>query len=660
MIFVTSLALQTRKAYPGSMTQEYNLKGILERLSMDPHQSEMEVLLLGPRDLVGPIGKQIPAAVAKRHPDVCVIYFCTNDREAKAFPDAPHVKRVTGKVKQEHIQDAVREFYGAEVHARNQAYVSKDDSVASLGENPIPPKPVEAPVPAPVVQEAPVVEDFEVPPVEIPGPPETPPTPKAPTAEEMISSVKEVKDWDVLKRQIERDNIIRELIQENNEFAGISNMLDVWDLRIRDIWADNHKTNAEKLEAVKEFGANRQMLQATHNSVLVDKFISVMELIISNCVATVDERCESINRAVSSVRQHREEYIAHYIAGGDDLTTVLFDKTVELQNILGEMCKMFTFLDDKSENDIIGRLNEKLPSTNEYINQVLSESAKLFYPTNSDSLANKVLDALSSGQCKLSLMEDKVNALMRTIFDVILRQGDRIAYQEKVISLLRANHVEDIVVRDSLLKECFNIFVGTEHSGLSSTVATYAGMLSRRDNTLVVDLTEHPHYDRYGYSTVDLDEFLVDRKQKPLLVVTGSVNKDPERIFHLLEELKARLTYYRHIILVLDASQTMELEQLGREALTISYVTNCTPESMEAVKAAYVEGRKLPNVGNKLVCIDSPVNVSTLVTDLDMDISMTQLVPLPYLPEMRKAAIVHQQPHTFDLVLRAFEEAFRV
>jgi hypothetical protein len=42
-----------------------------------------------------------------------------------------------------------------------------------------------------------------------------------------------------------------------------------------------------------------------------------------------------------------------------------------------------------------------------------------------------------------------------------------------------------------------------------------------------------------------------------------------------------------------------------------------------------------------------------------MDISMTQLVPIPYLREIRKAAIVKQQPHTYNDVQRVFEEAFR-
>lgn len=92
--------------------------------------------------------------------------------------------------------------------------------------------------------------------------------PKPSPAEDVIASVKSVKDWDILKRQINRDSIIRQLILENNEFAGVANMLNVWDLRIRDVWADPHKSNEEKMRAVQEFGANRQVLQAIPSPLL--------------------------------------------------------------------------------------------------------------------------------------------------------------------------------------------------------------------------------------------------------------------------------------------------------------------------------------------------------------------------------------------------------
>ena len=657
MVYVASLSLLAKKAL-GSKCHQSSINGILDTLSIDPAVSNMDVVLLGPTDLSGPAGKKIPEAVAKRHSGVCVIYLCTNDREAKLFPDAPHIKQVK-RIKDTVISEAVTEFYGEDVKANNPKYSSAADKVGALGTNPEPPRPIAPPVeetpaeaPAPVELELPEAQ------VEQPTVAENEP-PKPSPAEDVIASVKSVKDWDILKRQINRDSIIRQLILENNEFAGVANMLNVWDLRIRDVWADPHKSNEEKMRAVQEFGANRQVLQATYNSVLVDKFVSLLERVVSVCSATVEERCNEITHAVISVQQNKDAFLEKAVSGEDSLDDTLYERMVELQSIEGELCKMFAFLHHEGMEEIVGRLGEKLPSTNEYINNVLSVSAKLYQPGNTVNLAQAIVDSLAKGQVQRSLIEDKVKGLMSTMFQVIVAQNKVIQYQRDVISCLRANNVESLVVRDSLLKECFNVIVGSEHTGLTATSAIYAGMLSRRDNTLVVDLTGHSHYDRYGYDTVSLDEFMVERIQRPLLFVTGSVDNDPEKVFHLMEELKSRLTYFRHLIIVLDAAQLNVLDQVGREALSVSYVTNCTVESLAAVTAAYEAGRKIPNVCHKLICIDSPVDVGMLIATLKMDISMTKLIPIPYLREIKQAAIVRQQPHTYNDVLRVFEEAFR-
>lgn len=664
MVYVASLSLMAKKAL-GPKCHQSSIKGIIDTMSIDPAVSNMDVVLLGPNDLSGPAGKKVPEAVAKRHKGVCVIYLCTNDREAKLFPDAPHVKQVK-KIKDSIISDAVTEFYGEDVKANDPKYNSSADRVGELGENPEPPRPVSLAEPKP--EEEPKNDASEVHELEIPSvteqeqgdePAQGAESYTGPSAEDMIDSVKTVKDWDILKKQINRDSIIRQLILENNEFAGVANMLEVWDLRIRDVWADNHKSNEEKMKAVQEFGANRQVLQATYNSVLVDKFVSLMERVISVCSATVEDRCNEITNAVISVHQNKDAFLEKAISGEDSLDDALYERMVELQSIEGELCKMFAFLHHEGMEEIVGRLGEKLPSNNEYINNVLSVSAKLFQPSNTVNLAQAILDSLAKGQVQLSLIEDKVKGLMGTMFQVIVDQNKVIQYQRDVISCLRANNVESLVVRDSLLKECFNVIIGSEHTGLTATSAIYAGMLSRRDNTLVVDLTGHSHYDRYGYDTVSLDEFMVDRIQRPLLFVTGTVDNDPEKVFQLMEELKSRLTYFRHLIVVLDSKQLDILDQVGRKALSISYVTNCTVESMEAVTIAYESGRKIPNVCHKLICIDSPVDVGMLISTLKMDISMTKLIPIPYLREIKQAAIVRQQPHTYNDVLRVFEEAFR-
>lgn len=661
MVYVASLCLQAKKAL-GSKCYQAKITKIIDTLPIDPSVSGMDVLILGPQDVTGQFSKRVTEAVEKRHPNVCVIYICANDKEQALFSSAPHTK-IAKKIKDVTIQEAIKEFYGQDVSANKKSYNSSDDTVQELGENIKPPKVVLA-EPEPKQE----TESEQVPePVQVfdPDPKEIPvlEIQKAPAPVEdpidVIASVKTVADWDILKKQIDRDGIVRKLMQDNNEFKGVVDMLAFWDLKIEEIWRDPRRSQEEKMAAVREFGSNRQALQATYNSVLVDKFITLIGRIVSVCTSSVEERVDEITHSVISVQLSKDEFIENAVTGKGDIADRLYEQMLELKGIEADICNMFALMHKEGMEEIVSRFDEKLPSKNEFINNALSVSAKLFKPANSVNLAESIMDGLSKGQIQLSMVADKVIALMNSLFQVIVEQHDVITYQSNVINCLRANHVESTVIRDSLLKDCFHVFIGQENTGLTATVAAYAGMLSRRRNTIVVDLSGHCKFERYGGVVTSLEDFMVERVQKPLLFVRGYTD-DPERVFLLTEELKNRLSYFQYLIVVLDAKQADIIDQVGREALSISYVTNCTVDNIESIKTAYSRAKSVPNVCHKLVSIDCPVDISNLISMLGMDIAMTQLIPIPYLREMKKAALVGQQPHTYTDILSVFEEAYRV
>lgn len=651
MVYASSLCFTARKALDSKCIQA-TVPSITEQLPIDPDLTNMHVVLLSAKDLTGHAGKKLRAAVQSRHSAVCVIYMYVSEREGQLFPEAPCSVRVKS-ITVDAIRNAISEFYTPPVKQVVEQRPFEE-----------PPEPLPQIVeeePAEIAPEPSTVPPLDLPILEgIPQPQPAPPPEDYRSPEDSIASVKDVRDWGVLKQQLNRDAVIRALILENNEFAGVVNMLNVWDLRIRDVWTNPHMTSEEKMRAVQEFGSNRQTLQATHNSVLVSKFVSLMERVVSVCVQTVEERCGQISKAVVSMETNKEAFLEMAVSGTTDPYDKLYNSMMELQCTQGELCKLFSFMHAEGMDEILKRFDENLPSSNDFINNTLTISAKLYLPGNSAHLGEILMEALHKGQVQLSMVEDKITALMDTLFRVIEQQHDVIRYQRDVISCLRANNVESIVVRNSLLKDCFQVFAGCENTGLSSTVAMVAGMKSRVHNTLVVDLTGHAHYARYGFTTLPLEEFLVDRVQKPLLMVVGDPMVDPENVQMLLEELKARLSYYHNLIVVLDPVQKPLFDQIGREARSISYLTNCTPESMSCIADLYKDCRGLPNVAHRLLCIDSPVDMGSLLASLKMDISLTQLIPIPYLREMRQAAIVGQQPHTYADLLRVFEEAFRV
>lgn len=688
MVFVGSLSLMAKKVL-GSKCHQSSIQGILKTLPIDAAVSGMDVVILGPSDLNGPAGKQLPTAIENRHPSVCVIYLCTNDKEAKLLPTAPHVKRVK-RIRDTTISEAIEEFYPKDISVMEAKYDSMADKTHDLGENidaagkakagklklergprvierkklgeaegdsEPPSDPPADPPPAldlpPIV---PTPDDGDG----VPSAPTSPPLPAFTRAEDVIESIRQVGDWEILKKTIDKDSIVRQLILENNEYAGIAQMLEVWDVRIRESQMDTSKSPEEKMKDLMEFGCNRQVLTATYNSMLVDKFISVMQRAIAVCSNAVNARLAEINTAVATIHTQKDEYLAQAISGDRKPLEILTERVIELKNIEGELCELFAFLHAEGMDEIIKHLDDKLPSTNEYINNVLGVSKALYLPGNSVNLCTQMVDALSDGRITLSAVSDKVTALMHTLFETVQAQQSVIAFHDNVISCLKANRVENMVVRDSLLKNCFNMFVGAEHTGLTATVATYAGMLSRQHNTLVIDLSGHAKYDRYGYAPYDLDKFMEERIQDHLVFVTGFIDQDPEKAAMLIEECKNRMTYFQNLIIVLDHAQHSLLDQFGRDALTIAYVTNCTTESLQSTSAAYAVGRSVPNVGQKLVAIDSPVDLMMLMSTLQMDIATTQLVIIPYMRELKRAAIVHQQPHTYGDTLRVFEEAFRV
>ena len=672
MIFTASLSNLTKKVYGERCKSCGSIQTIIDTLPVDPQVSKMHVLLLGPKDMTGITAVALKEAVKHAHPAICIIYLATNKREKDMFLEAPHSKvvhKLTGSV----IQETVTEFYQTDIDSAKPDQFAFDSKPLDLGKNPIPVRveaePPSSPSPEPTEEETPIPEPVSIPdeptaielPVEpIPDPEPAPPAPPLPdSAEDMVASVKSVKDWNILKEQMRRDSVISQLVLRDSEYAGLQKMLELYDMKIRDIWSDRSISSAEKMELVREIGTERTALQGTANGIFVKRFLAICSNVINTCVANVDTRVEEMTKAVSHIQSEKGKYIEQTIARGTPLWDELYNYMIELVNIEANLCTMFDYMHTAGVDDIANRLNEKLPSKDEFINHAVDVSRELYRPDNTN-LYNSILEALSKGQISLSMVDDKVTALSHTIYNIIAKQSDYIAYQNLVIDLLRANNVEQVVVRDTLLKNCFHVMVGGVDIGTTATTAAYAGMLSRNHNTLVIDISGHTHYDMYGHTTVEIDRFLQERVQQPLLFVAGERVDDPERIFEIMEKAKELLTYYHHIIMVLDPEQTIALDQVGREALSISYITNCTAKSLKETASAYATGRNIPNVATKLLTIDCPIDASDIVLKLDMDIATTKLIPLPYFQEMKQAALRNQPPHTYGDILRVFEEAYRV
>ncbi len=664
MIIAASLSMMTKKALPNK-SRQVSINTIIPMLNTAPTTvKDAEIVILGPMDFRGAAASALPKAIESAHPDICIIYLCTNDKEKALCPDRAHIK-VVKRIRVEDIKDAVSEFYGKDLQTLQKEVGSGSDRVTASDRNPTPPRAIPKPTPKPKPEPEPEPEP-ESEPVPAPEPlpePEPAPVPEAralpPTPVQIVESARSIEDFDLLKEQLRRDSIMADALLRSSELQGIQQMLSVFSVKMQDVVADPHLTNEQKLAAIREFGNNRSALAASQNAKLVEEFLNVWSAVVSTSDRIVKDRLDTINTAVVKAKTQKADYIEHIMSSTGTAEKEVSDLAIELINIWGQMTNLWRFAYGEASS-ITSELNDGLPSDNAYINAMLGKAAEDFYTANAENLVSKLFKGIQDGRVAMTQVQDQCSALISVLMQMAMKNQELMGAQKEIMAMLRANNVESIIIRDTLLKDCLRVFVGTENTGLTATTVMYAGMMSRRGNTLVIDLTTHPHYDRYGFQPYDLEKFNEERIQHPLTFVTASETLDPEQLVKLVDTCKSRMDYYACLVFVVDASQAEILDQLGRDALTINYVTDCSADSMDKIATCYQKAREIPNVGTLLCAIDAPVDAATVVTKLGMDVSRTRLVLIPYAREIKKAAIVGEDPSAYNDTRYLYEQAFRV
>lgn len=668
MLLVASLNMMAKKALPNK-TRQVSIAGLIPALNVAPTTSnDAEIVVLGPMDFRGAAGGQLPKAIESAHPDICIIYLCTNDKEKALCPSRAHIKQVR-TIKADTIRDAVSEFYGKDLQTIQQSHTSISDKVLSADKNPTPPRVVpaghrgihhngadEAPTPEPETETTPELSEE----TEMPAPPVMPEQKAVPPHPvDIVESARSIEDFQMFQQQLKRDAIIADALARSSELQGIKQMLSVFSVKMQDTMADRNMTPEQKMDAIRQFGNHRAALAAAQNAKVVDEFLDVWRAVVSTSDRIVRERLDEINTAVVKTKTQKADFIEHIVAQTGEQENAISSMTIELINIWGQMTNLYRFAYGQV-SEISEHLNDGLPSDNEFINTALGKAREDFRTENAENLISKLFTGLQEGRISMTQVQDQCSALISTLMEMAMRNQELVNTQKDILTMLRANNVESVVIRDTLLKDCFRVFVGNKNTGLTATTVMYAGMMSRRGNTLVIDLSKHGRYERYGFKPYTLEQFMDERIQHPLTFVTTDDDLDPEQITKLLDECKGRMDYYACLVVVLDSTQSEQLDQIGREALTINYVTDCSAESIDAITACYEKARSIPNVGTLLCTIDAPIDAATVLMKMGFDSSRTRLVPIPYLREIKKAAIVQEDPSAYEDTRFIFEQAFRV
>lgn len=486
--------------------------------------------------------------------------------------------------------------------------------------------------------------------------------PVKPNLEERVESdfernLKEVSnfhDWGLYKEAMSKDAAIRQLLEENTTYQGVVQMLSVLDTEIKTTYYDKGLTSQQKFEKVLEIGNKRSTLMATHNDILARKVLDVIDAVTIGARRTVNDLLDEHRKSMEQITVSKEG---------------LFDET-ELHRLVDmrskAMCELLALVKstiqlyqamDLEVSDVILDMDKRLPSDNEYINEMVGSAAEVLTPTNSMELARTMMRALQEKREAFVLMEEQVRKVIDSIRELFDRDEAIIQYQQHITQMLKAHRVEDAVIIDSVIKNILNVYIGQRGSGLTATALTWSGCLARRRNTLLIDLSNESKLGDYGEDVLDLDEFMRQRIDRPLCVVAGTV-PDVEALSELITELKTRLDYYAHINVILDSTQLEYAKVLAKESLTVNYITNCTKDNMEEMGNVYASV-DVNNVAQKVLMVNPTIDVLKVAEYMNIDVTSTKCVSIPDVPKIKSCGVLQDKPYEYVGVRTVFEEAFK-
>lgn len=486
--------------------------------------------------------------------------------------------------------------------------------------------------------------------------------PVKPNLEERVESdfernLKEVSnfhDWGLFKEAMSKDAAIRQLLEENTTYQGVVQMLSVLDTEIKTTYYDKGLTSQQKFEKVLEIGNKRSILMATHNDILARKVLDVIDAVTIGARRTVNDLLDEHRKSMEQITVSKEG---------------LFDET-ELHRLVDmrskAMCELLALVKstiqlyqamDLEVSDVILDMDKRLPSDNEYINEMVGSAAEVLTPTNSMELARTMMRALQEKREAFVLMEEQVRKVIDSIRELFDRDEAIIQYQQHITQMLKAHRVEDAVIIDSVIKNILNVYIGQRGSGLTATALTWSGCLARRRNTLLIDLSNESKLGDYGEDVIDLDEFMRQRIDRPLCVVAGTV-PDVEALSELITELKTRLDYYAHINVILDSTQLEYAKVLAKESLTVNYITNCTKDNMEEMGNVYASV-DVNNVAQKVLMVNPTIDVLKVAEYMNIDVTSTKCVSIPDVPKIKSCGVLQDKPYEYVGVRTVFEEAFK-
>ena len=477
-----------------------------------------------------------------------------------------------------------------------------------------------------------------------------------------IGEAGKVADINILLREMQVSDVIKDLMRTNSTYSGIEEKLKAIQDTIYAILHDRSGTPlSEKYNKIRAIMHDKAFYNASGNTLIEQITIEIVDMIVTKSIEINQTELDNIERAIKkSAQDGWQQDKPALLAGLADERASLTVKLYKMTSELDELMRNTDVLISDVENEISSRVTNRLGDA-DLDEWFVAHGAEPSDGVSLDALKQLFIKSAEVPE-KFRELKNRINAqqeAMRKLYDI----EDEIAEATKlIIERMQSKTLDDKVICQSLLKKSLNIFVGSDNTGKTIIPYLYAKTLSKQNcNVLLVNICENDKFASYNITPANYDTFVTDMESmlNEFTLIKGKIANDPASAQQFISVLLKAIDFYKYVYVVMDPEQADIFNVIAPDVFSINYIVDTNPEHIEDTRK-FIDSVNLDNVLERIFINRCNISIKPILQKLGKFESIDyQICRVEDIPEITDGSLTGFDPYGISSVSGCMNELLR-
>lgn len=475
-----------------------------------------------------------------------------------------------------------------------------------------------------------------------------------------------IADVAIVGHEVTAAKVVKDLLNENNEYAAIEEKLKALEEKIYAIMIDPTISKlSDKWDKVRALTYDQAYFAAKGTSVFERKVEEIIKTLGEKTQELLKQREEEVDKAILFYKRVDTGASAISYPRLSELMTSRSNLLLELATLQKELTTVGAVVDKLGADASREIISSNTKATGiPVVDNNLKARGEALTTEEGKAVIDRILEVNTQSTAKFLEMQDTVNLLEAKVKQLLSVDEEIVQLQMDVIKYLSSKQMSDTVQATSLIKNAMRIFVGAE--GVGRTVVPYV-MAKRRSrtnaNVLYVDLTGTCKLADYGVTPMQLEDWLEEQPEKDFVAVAGDIDVTAENVESIVQRVANALVraadYYRVINVVIRPDQQLVFDVLAPDALYINYITDMNNRNIEVVKEL-LDTMTYENIVQCVIVNKCSTYEGPIISKLDLGERINvEYKRIPYIQQITECALDGVDPSCVDVVAELCVEAMK-